>query len=187
MKLKRSEIREDRLTLEDVALLEDEAGQVPPDTLSRVRAVIRSTEELAPHYRYLGALAEAAGMPETSDRLYVGLRCLEELERLAQAEGWRHPAEVLDPEGESGIQYAELVNLARTRARQAEEPGRYRQLERRLERAWAVEKAADELTETFAARLCDYQPAVAERLLRQAMRQYRARRRRPVQAREAMS
>ncbi len=35
MKLKRSEIREDRLTLEDVALLEDEAGQVPPGTLSR--------------------------------------------------------------------------------------------------------------------------------------------------------
>ena len=44
-------------------------------------------------------------MPATDSRLHVGLRCLEDIERLVQADDWQHPAEVLDPTGEEGISY----------------------------------------------------------------------------------
>ncbi len=178
MKRRRSEIREDLLTLEDAALVADEQGQLPRDTEGRVRRLVRSDPRVTGHFDYLEELADEARMPETSERLHVGFQCLEELERLEQAADWRHPAEVLDPTGEIGIPYRELLQLAGMRARQAAAPERYRSIERKLERAWSVEKEGEALAERFAERLCAAEPATAERLLRHATRQYRARRRR---------
>ncbi len=176
MKIRRSEIREDLLTLEDAALLADEQGQIPKETLDRARRLIRSDPRATLHFEYLEDLADEAAMPETSDRLHVGFRCLEDLERLERAPDWQHPSEVLDPTGEIGIHYPELVQLAGMRARQAGDPERYRGIERKLENAWSVEKEGEALAERFAERLCGVEPAAAERLLRQAARQYQARR-----------
>ncbi len=177
MLVSRSEIPEDLLTLEDAALLADPHGQLPKDTLDRVRRLVRTDPRATPHYTYLEALADEADMPETGDRLHVGFRCLEELDRLEEAEDWQHPAEVLDPTGDAGISYPELIQLAGVLAGEETEPGRYRDIKRKLEGAWSQEKVGDALAERFAARLCDYQPAEAERLLCQAARQYQARRR----------
>ncbi len=184
--LTRAQIPEDFLTLEDAALLADPDGQLPRETLDRVRRLVRTDPRAAAHYEFLETLAEEAEIPETSDRLFVGLRCLEEVERLEQTEDWRHPGEILDPTGEAGISYPELVQLAAMLARQEGERGRYRSVERRLERAWSKDKAGEALAERFAARLCDYQPAEAERLLRQAARRYQARRRQATAPREAV-
>ncbi len=186
MKLSRSEIREDLLTLEDAALLADPGGQIPKATLDRVRKLVRTDPRVASHYDYLEALADEADLPATGDRLFVGLRCLRDVERLEEARDWRHPGEVLDPTGELGISYPELVQLAGMRARQEGERQRYRTVERRLARAWSEEKAGDALAERFAARLCDYQPGDAERLLRQAARLYEVRRQQAAEPREAV-
>jgi len=35
---------------------------------------------------------------------------------LVEADGWQHPAELLDPDGSRGISYRELVCLAEARA-----------------------------------------------------------------------
>lgn len=183
--LKRSEIREDLLTLEDAALLADPEGQIPKDTLNRVRLLVRTDPRVNLHYEYLESLADAANMPETSDRLHRGLRYLEEVERLEAAGDWQHPGEILDPTGDVGISYPELVQLAGMLARQEGEQGRYQSVERRLERAWSKDRAGDTLAERFAARLCDFQPAEAERLLRQAARRYQAHRRQAAAPREA--
>ncbi len=177
MLLSRSEIREDLLTLEDAALLDDPDGQLPADTRERVRRLVRSDPRASPHYTYLETLADEAEMPESGDRLYVGLRYLEEIERLEQAEGWQHPGEVLDPTGEAGISYPELIKLAGLWARQGAQPDRYRAIERKLEHAWTKEKARNQPAEDFAARLCEVEPAEAERLLRQAAWRYQARQR----------
>ena len=176
LELSRSEIHEDLLTLEDVALLADPQSQIPKATIERLRQLVRSDPRLTPHYDFLEALAEQAQMPESDGRLYVGLRCLEDLERLVQVEDWQHPAEVLDPTGEKGISYAELIRFVRNLARRDEKGKRYLSVERRLERAWSKEKAGDDLVERFAARLCEYPAADAERLLRQAARRYGLRR-----------
>ncbi len=184
--LKRSEIEEHVLTLEDVALLADPDGQLPKGTLNRLRPLVRTDPRVNLHFAYLESLADAARMPETSDRLHRGLRYLEEVERLEAAGDWQHPGEVLDPTGEIGISYPELIQLAGMLARQEGERGRYHSVERRLEGAWSKEKAGDELAERFAARLCDYQPAEAERLLRQAARHYQARRQQAAEPREAV-
>ncbi len=186
MMLKRSEIREDLLTLEDAALLADPDGQVPKQTLDRVRPLVRTDPRVSQHYAYLESLAEAADMPETSDRLHRGLRFLEEVERLEAAGDWQHPGEILDPTGEVGLSYPELVQLAGMLARQEGERGSYRTVERRLERAWSKDKAGEALAERFAVRLCDFQPAAAERLLHQAARRYQARRRQATSPREAV-
>ncbi len=175
-KLSRSQIREDLLTLEDAALLADPKGQVPADTMARARRLIRTDPRVTAHFEFLEYLADEAEMPGTSDRLHVGLKCLEQIDRLERAKNWQHPGEVLDPTGEVGISYPELVQLAEMQARQDGGRERYRAILSRLEKAWSEEKAGDALAERFATRLCDYQPAEAERLLRQAARRYQMRR-----------
>ncbi len=173
----RSEIPEDLLTLEDAALLADPNGQLTRDAVRRVRRLARTDPRVIPLFEYLEALADESDLPETDDRLDVGLKCLTDVERLLQADDWRHPAEVLDPTGEIGVNYPGLVKLAAAWARQAGESGRYRAVERKLERAWSEEKARNQPAEDFVARLCEVEPAEAERLLRQAAVRYRARRR----------
>ena len=180
--LTESEIREDLLTLEDAALLVDSNGDVPHETLGRLRDLVRTDPRVMPHFEYLEALADEAGIPETGDRLFVALSCLQEVERLEQTEDWQHPAEILDPTGDLGVDYPELIRLAAMRLRQEGDAGRYRSVKRKLERAWSAEKVSDALAESFAARLCEYEPVEAERLLRHAERRYQVQRRRAGQA-----
>lgn len=173
----RSEIREELLTLEDAALLADPNGQLTQGTVSRLRRLARTDPRVISLFEYLEALADEADLPDTSDRLDVGLKCLADVERLLQADGWQHPAEILDPSGEIGVNYSGLVKLAQAWARQAGESGRHRAVGRKLERAWCEEKARNQPVEDFVARLCQVEPEEAERLLRQAGLRYRARRR----------
>ncbi len=180
----RSRIREDLLTLEDAALLADPNGQLTRDGMRRVRQLAHTDPRVMPLFDYLEALAEESDLPDSSDRLEVGLKCLTDVERLLQADDWQHPAEILDPTGEIGVNYSGLVKLARVWARQAAEPGRHRDVGRKLERAWSAEKARNQPAEEFAARLCEVEPGEAERLLRQAALRYRARRRQKARLRE---
>ncbi len=104
-----------------------------------------------------------------------------------QTEGWQHPAEVLDPDGTLGIAYRELVRLAEARvagARAAEEQAtgtpesaRLPEVQEKLERAWAEEKAWEAPIRRIASHLEDHDPEAAELLLTQVLAQYRFRRR----------
>ena len=66
MTVSRSEIREDLLTLEDAALLADPAGQLPNDTMDRVRRLVRSDPIVLQHkqlfqLRKLGQVQDPQG------------------------------------------------------------------------------------------------------------------------------
>ena len=182
----RSEIREEILTLEDAALLADPNGQLTRGALRRLRHLARTDPRVIPLFEYLEALADEAELPDTSNRLDAGLKCLTDVERLLQADDWQHPAEVLDPTGEVGVNYSGLVKLARAWARQAGESDRHRVVGRKLEKAWSEDKARNQPVEDFVARLCQVEPEEAERLLRQAGLRYRARRRQVTESLEAV-
>ena len=172
----RAEIQEDLLTLEDAALLVDPNSQIPRDTMDRVRKMVLTDPRAASHFVFLETLADEAEVPASGNRLQAVLRCLEDVERLVELEGWSHPDEVLDPTGEVGISYLELLHFVRILARQEPQELRYAAVGSKLERAWAMERAGNELVEHFTTRLCDHSPAAAERFLRRAVRKYGVRR-----------
>ncbi len=169
------EIDESLLTLEDVALVLSASREVPAGTAGRLAGVVRTDPRFEPHVERLEALAEEAGLPEAQDRPLSALHCQRSFERLAAAKDWRHPAEVLDPDGELGIAYRELVHLARARARRQGAPRSYGEALVKLEAAWAQEKERAALVERFVEGLIGYEPEAAERLLRLASAEYRLR------------
>ncbi len=169
------EIDESLLTLEDVAILISAAGDLPAATAGRLARAVRTDPRFEPHVERLDALAGEAGLPAADDRPLSALHCDRSFERLAAATDWRHPAEVLDPDGDRGIAYPELLRLARTRARLPGAPGRYAEVLARLEEAWAEERERAGLVERFVEGLIGYGPQQAERLLRLAASEYRLR------------
>ncbi len=175
--MKTSNVPPRRLTLEEVALVAD--GLV--ETLSTEGArclgqVLGTDPRYSAEIEKLQALAEAAGLrPKASFEYFSAAQALDQaLTELLAADGWRHPAEVLDPDGSCGIPYAQLVRLAREREGKAaaEDAAAILDVRQRLEEALAAEMAEDALLERFVARLFDLPPERAMRLLARAGRQY---------------
>ncbi len=174
-----TEIDETLLTLEDVAHLLAQAGQLPLETIRKLAPVIATDHRFARHVESLESLARDAGVDtERGDWPLAAFYCQRDFERLLAAEGWQHPAEVLDPDGTLGIAYRELVRLAGARAGRSREPGRLPAVRKRLERAWAEARTKEAPVQSIASQLLDHEPAAAEQLLTQALAEYRCRRRR---------
>ncbi len=166
-----------RLTLEEVALVAD--GLV--ETLSQEGAkclgqVLRTDPRYTAEIEELEALAREAGLrPGDSFEYLSAAKALDEtLTELLAADGWRHPAAVLDPDGSRGIPYASLIRLAKEREGRAAEGDAetIQEVRQRLEEAFAAEMAEDTLLEQFVARLSDLPPERALHLLSRAGREY---------------
>lgn len=132
-----ADVPETLLTLEDVARLAAAGDQLPRALVPKLRAVVRSDPRFAPHFEQLEALAREAGLdPASETGIEDGFAAHQDLERLLAAEGWAHPAEVLDPAGEVGVACGAVLRIARARLEQAgEEPGPLREVVAKLERA----------------------------------------------------
>ncbi len=157
---------EDPLTLEDVALLADGADSLPHSTKQRLRRLVLNDRRFRRHLKRLEALAQEAGINDSQDRLGAALLVHSHYRQLAQAKGWQHPAEVLDPDGTVGIHYVELLHIARARAETANGAGRPQEILRQIETAWAAEKRRSDFASGVAEQLADFDPSEAEQLLR---------------------
>ncbi len=174
-----TEIDETLLTLEDVAHLLGQTDQLPRETVRKLVAVIGTDHRFAGHVERLESQARDAGIEtDLADWPAAAFYCHRDFERLVAAEGWLHPAEVLDPDGEVGISYRELVGLAEKQTAHAREPGRLLAIQEKLERAWAEDKAKDAPVLSIASQLLDQEPDAAEQLLTHALAEYRCQRRR---------
>ncbi len=167
-----STISQDLLTLEDVALLADGADSLPTSTKQRLRQLVLQDPRFSLHLEQLEGLAQEAGLGESQDRLGAALLVHGHYQQLEKAEGWEHPAEVLDPDGTIGVLHRELLHIARVRAR-GEKTGRSADILRKLDAAWAEEQRRDEFATGFVTRLLDFDPAEAELLLRRVGQELR--------------
>ncbi len=134
------ELSEDLLTLEDVAMLLSHTDHLPARVALKLPRVIGTDPRLAAHVGQLQDMAREAGLEaECRDWPEIAFLCHRDLDRLLAAEDWQHPAEVLDPDGEVGVSYRELIRAAETRARRSDDP-KLPEVRRRLKRAWAAER-----------------------------------------------
>ena len=158
------------LTLEDIAALADGQG-ISRQTVRRLREWVRTDQQFAEPVRHLKTLAGDAGVDLLGDAELLD----RDFDRLLATEGWEHPAELLDPEGEIGVPYAELLAIAeaRTRAGRGEDAAPIEAVRRKLERAAAPRASVESLVDQVLER----QPRDAERLLEQALAEVRVRRR----------
>ena len=174
---RRTEIDETLLTLEDLAHLLARNNQLPFATIRKLEQVVRTDSRFAKHVDELEALARDAGIDTALDDWPVAaFYCHRDFDRLVEVEDWQHPAEVLDPDGTLGISYRELMRVAEARAARSREPGRWRELRGRLDRAWREGEANRSPVQSIAAQLSDYEPDTAERVLSHAFAEYKRRR-----------
>lgn len=170
------EIREDLLTLEDVAALLSGCDQIPIPTALKLARVIGTDHRFAPHVERLQAMARQAGIASGRDDWPdAALHCHRDYQRLLDAEDWEHPADVLDPEGTRGISYPELARTAEARARGSEDP-RLAEIQQKLERAWAGKKERAAPIRRIVAEILEQEPGEARHMLNQAFVEYRRRR-----------
>ncbi len=163
------------LTLEELALVVDGLVEtLSDDATKRLGQVLRTDPRFEAEIAELEGLAREAalGSEDTREYLSVAQAVDRALTLLLDADGWKHPAEVLDPDGTRGIPYAPMIRLARERERTSEDPEKIRGVRQRLEEALAAETAEDALVEGFVARLLELPPARAIRLIARAARHY---------------
>ncbi len=164
------------LTLEELALLADGMVEsLSDDAARRLAAVIRADPRFSDELAVLEKLAVEAGVrpDESNGRLSAAVASDQALGRLLAAEGWRHPGEILDPDGSVGVPYAPLIALAAARQETAADPSRLEEVRRRLEEALAAEAAEDRLLEQFLSGLRELPPERAARVLSRAVPEYR--------------
>ncbi|MCP4964367.1 MAG: hypothetical protein GY926_03945 [bacterium] len=162
------------LTLEDVATLVDGASEIGPATAERLSRLISAHPLCADQIARLEGMASDAGLDaELEARLSAALGCSRDLDLLLESRDWRHPSEVLDPDGERGIAYRSLIRAADARIERSRSPELLLESRRKLERAEAAERAEEDLVACFVDGLLDRPPERAERLLRLADSRYR--------------
>lgn len=170
-----SELSEDLLTLEDVAILLSHTDQLPASVVRKLPRVIGTHPGVAGHVERLRAMAREAGVgAERGDWSQVAFYSHQDLDRLLAAEDWQDPAEVLDPQGEVGVSYRELVCVAEARARGSRDP-RLGKVHGRLQRALAAEAERAVPIRRIAAELQQQEPGAARQILDKAFAEYRRR------------
>ena len=164
------------LTLEDLAALLSHTDQLPLRTALKLTEVIRTDPRFADQVEVLQTMARQAGIGlDREDWPEAALHCHRDLERLLATEGWEHPAEVLDPDGETGVTYRELVHLAEARAGASEDP-RLGEIRQRLQRAWAAEREKAAPIQRIVTELLGQGRDAARHMLNQAFVEYERRR-----------
>ncbi len=174
------DVDESVLSADDVAKLASAvaSGQLPRSTIRRFAAANRADPRFSQHYEALTTLAQDAGFDPVRDQdLETALECHRDFQRLHDTEGWEHPCEVLDPDGELGISYRELAHVAAARADRAEGEGRSAAVREKLLRAWAEQRRRAAPVVGFVAQLLEHDSETAEAMLQQASIEYRRQRR----------
>ena len=174
------DVDESVLSVDDVAKLNSAiaSGQLPRPTIRRLADANRADSRFSRHYEALATLARDAGFePVRDEDLETALECHRDFQRLLDSEGWEHPAEVLDPEGELGISYRELAHIAAARADRAAGEGRPAAVREKLLRAWAAQRQKAAPVVSFVAQLLEHEDEKAEAMLQQASIEYRRQRR----------
>ncbi len=163
------------LTLEELALVVDGLVEtLSDDAAKRLGQVLRADPRFETEIAALEALAREAtlGPGDAREYLSVAQAVDRALTQLLDAAGWRHPAEVLDPDGTRGIPYQPLIRLARKRERTSADPDKIRDVRQRLEEALAAEMAEDALVERFVSGLLELPPERAVHLIARAAHHY---------------
>ena len=127
------------LTLEELADVADGDALHTQEARDRLARVIQTDPRFAEQLEHLEALARDAGVKRGSYR-GIGLEENQDFDRLLADDGWRDPAEVLDPDGQRGFSYGRLIAIARARAARAEDPSSLHAMRERLERARAASR-----------------------------------------------
>ncbi len=174
------DLDESVLSADDVAKLASAvaSGQLPRPTIRRLAAANRADPRFAGHYQALTALARDAGFDPVRDQdLETALECHRDFLRLLDTDGWEHPSEVLDPDGDLGISYRELAHIAAARADRAEGESRPAAVREKLLKAWAEQRQRAAPVVSFVAQLLEHDRKTAEAMLQQASIEYRRQRR----------
>ena len=174
-----TDVDESLLRLDDVALLAGaiRSGQLPMPTIKRLVAANRTDPRFSRHYQVLTALARQAGFDPVRDQdLETALDCHRDFQRLLDAEAWEQPSEVLDPGGEIGIYYRELVHIAEAHAERAPDESKAQAVREKLHKAWAAQREKVAPVTHFVARLLEHDDETAEALLQQAASEHRRQR-----------
>jgi hypothetical protein len=101
------------LTLEDIAAIY-EGSDLPTETVEHLKQWVRTDPQFQSQIEVLVILADAAGLPvDDPNRLQDATVLQKQLNALIDAgQSWKHPAEILDPEGEVGLDCGALLKLA---------------------------------------------------------------------------
>ncbi len=169
-------IDESLLSIDDVAMLASTSGQLPEPTLLRLAAANRTDPRFEKHYEALVGLARDAGFdPVRDEDLETALDCHRDFALLLQTEGWEHPAEIIDPDGEIGVYYRELAHIAAAHE-ERKQGAREKAVREKLERAWTVRRERLAPVETFVSHLLEQDDETAKKLLKQAKIDYQSQR-----------
>jgi hypothetical protein len=101
------------LNLEDIAALY-EGHDLSTETIEHLKQWVRADPQFETYIAVLTILADAAGLPaDDPNRLHDATVLQAQLEALVDAEQpWEHPAEILDPDGDVGLDCGALLKLA---------------------------------------------------------------------------
>lgn len=100
------------LTLKDIAILADGAGNISDETAERLAPYVRGDEDLKEPLAELRQMAADAGTPLLAD----GLHAFEILSRL-RSRIWARPSDVLDPRLD--VPFDELISMTAAMAERA--------------------------------------------------------------------
>ncbi|MCP3963626.1 MAG: hypothetical protein GY719_37800 [bacterium] len=152
------------LTLLEVALLV-EGHEIPPASRRRLRRFHRADPRLKEPLGELESLAVDAGVDDLVDGLFYN----REVDRLLDAGDWAHPAEVLDPHGDVGISYPELLAVADARARRTGDDQRVAEVREKLARTVAERATKDDLVRKILEPVLGLDREEVKRLFSQAL------------------
>ncbi len=162
--MNRPEEPPEALTLLEVALLV-EGHEIPPASRRRLRRFHRADLRLKEPLGELEDLADDAGVEDLVDGFFYN----QELDRLLAADEWAHPAEVLDPHGDIGISYPELLAIADARVVRPHAEERISAVREKLARNVAEQATKDDLVRKLLEPVLGRDPEEVKRLFSRAL------------------
>ena len=157
------------LTLQDIAALYeigDGDDDLPLETVEHLREWVRCDAQFHSQVQTLRRLADVAGLPEDDAYRFGGaLEIQAQLDRLLEAPSWDHPAEVLDPDAELGLECKALLKIAESRSASDD---RIASALPKLQEAAEQERANRRTVQLFVEDLLEQPASTAQRMLRDA-------------------
>ena len=153
------------LNREDIAAIHEGNG-LPVETLERLTQWVRTDARFQDDIEQLMRLADAAKLPTDDAHRLTGVMVIgTQLQSLLETEqDWSHPADILDPEGEVGLECEALLHLAES---QVTHDGRINAILERLRDAAEVDRQNREAVERFVAALEKRSPVTARAMVRE--------------------
>ncbi len=163
-----------RLSLHDLAFaVERDLSGVSEEGRRVIATILREDSRFADQLARLEAMAGEAGVDNVLDGFEVHRRF-----EILRNEEWEHPADVLE-EGPRDVWYEPLLHLATTltdRADGSEDSAKFLEIERRLERAYALHRTEEGAYRILVERLDELDLELTEQMLQQLSNHLRCRR-----------